>query len=108
MNKKEGSITSIFLRVSAVLAPLWAPLFIGYFFAAWESLIDARPPRNLAEGSVAYGSILSLIVGATVFFRALSENQLLKLIALAVYAVVGGFALFFSGWMGMSVAGYGY
>ncbi|SDJ03621.1 hypothetical protein SAMN05216588_13516 [Pseudomonas flavescens] len=91
------------LRLLAIGTSFWLPLLVGYSAGLFRPI-----PRTVAEGSVAYAGIASLVIGffGVLFLR--SEFVYQKVCYVLLYLLIAPIVLFFTGWSGMLLSGYGY
>ena len=91
------------LRLLAVSTSFWLPLVVGYSAGLFRPLL-----RTVAEGSVVYAGIASLVIGFVGVLFLPSDFAYQKLFYVLLYLLVAPVVLFFTGWSGMFLSGYGY
>ncbi|WP_446811603.1 hypothetical protein ACH50O_08580 [Methylomonas sp. 2BW1-5-20] len=104
--KNHNYLTSI-LRFAAFSSPLWAPILAGYCFSLYGKLFD-NPSRNLVEGSVALVGLLAFLAGAFSVLIDPMASDTARYFNFILYSCVALFILFFTGWSGMQIGGYGH
>ncbi|WP_415878881.1 hypothetical protein [Methylomonas sp. TEB] len=104
--KKHKHLISL-LQFGAFSAPLWAPLLAGYCFSLYGQLF-VSPSRNLVEGSVALVGLLAFLAGVLSVLTDPRVSISAKIFNFVVYSCVALFVLFFTGWGGMQIGGYGH
>jgi hypothetical protein len=62
----------------------------------------------MSEGSVAISGIAAIVTGFIAIIILPTKELIIKIIFIVLYLFIAPFVLFFSGWGGMLVSGYGF